>query len=147
MKRIWLSVLGLVSLVSLACAAPGQPADPPEATDTVLVLRISTKPANELIEVSLTGQYGPHLLDFISAPDGKLLKNYVPTPPIVAPWGWDFRLNAETPLPLQGVALVTASKGTRITCEWYKGLESTKPVWNDQGVGRVICKYLWGRDK
>lgn len=147
MKRIWLMVLGLVSLVSLACSsapAPGQPADLPEPTDTVLVLRISTEPANELIEVALTGQYGPKLLEYISASTGALLKNYKPAPPIVTPWGWDFRLNAETPLPLQGTARVTSGKNVLITCEWYKGLESTKPVWNDQGRGSVVCRYLWG---
>lgn len=140
-------VLGLVSLVGLACAAPGQPADPPEVTDTVLVLRVTTLPANELLDVTLTGQYGEQLLQYISAPNGRLLRNYKPAPPVVTPWGWDFRLNAETPLPLQGTADITASKNTLITCEWYKGLASTKPVWNDQGRGHVLCRYLWGRSK
>lgn len=138
----------LAALAVLACAAPpGQPADPKEPTDTVLVLRVTTDPVDELIDVVITALYDEHLLKVLPADDGRPLKIYKPSPPLVTPWGYEFRLNAETPLPLQATVSIHASKNTRITCQWYKGLASTKPVWNDRGTGHVICLYLWGRDK
>lgn len=134
-------VLGLVAL-SMACAAPGQPADAPEPTDAVLVLRVETSPSPELIEPIITAKYGPKLLETLPADDGSPLDNYTVAPPIVSPWGWDFRLNAETPGPLKATVRIKARRTVQITCKWYLGITSTKPVWVDKGYGETVCQYL-----
>lgn len=142
MKRILLIALGIVSLVSLACAAPNQPADPKEPTDRVLILRVTTVPSPELIEPILTGKYGPHLLETLPADDGRPLDGYVVAPPIVTPWGYEFRLNAETPGPLKATARIKAPRKTKVICDWYIGAASTKVVWQDTGYGETVCTYL-----
>lgn len=142
MKRIWILVLGIVSLVGLACAAPGQPADPKEPTDKVLIVRVTTIPHTELIEPILTAKYGPDLLSTLPADDGRPLDGYAVAPPIVTPWGYEFRLNAETPGPLKATARIKARRTVKVICDWYIGAASTKVVWQDTGYGETVCTYL-----
>lgn len=143
MKRTWFIALGTVTLLSLACAAPpGQPADPREPTDKVLIVRVTTIPSTELIEPIVTGKYGPQLLENLTTDDGHPLNQYAVPPPVVTPWGWDFRLNVDTPGPLKATVRVKARRTVKVICDWYVGASSSVVVHQDTGYGETVCTYL-----
>lgn len=127
----------------MACAVTSggtDGANPKLPTDRVLTLKVTTSPDIELIEVVITANYGPELT-ILPADDGTPLDGYAPPPPLVTPWGYEFRLNATTPGPLHASVRIKIRRTVKVTCKWYIGQGSAIPVWTDSGYGETVCQF------
>ena len=137
-KRIGLTILALV--LGAACMGPGgvRP-EPKEPTDRVMTLKVNTLPESELIEPIITANYGPDQ-ELLPADDGRPLNGYIPDPPIVTPWGYEFRLQATTIGPLKASVRIKARRTVKVVCDWYIGAGSTVVVHQDTGYGETVCQ-------